>query len=163
MTSRRGFSGVTPLRRKLRSMDYLTSRGVMVEIRAGAEAIERDMIGGAPIDEGDLARSIAHKLGRDGFTAVIGPGADNATIMKSGLGDVASKFTKGGELTSVTIRNKEARVNLFKALWAEFGTKDHGGTSARPFIQPAYDANKDQISRRTKAAVIKALKDAARG
>ena len=163
---RRGFAGVTKLRKTLRRFDESLTRDIKVELEAGAQAIERDMIGGAPVDEADLVNSIGYKMGRDGFTAVIGPAADSAQI-KSGFGVVNEKFTKAGNLTAATVRNKTARMQLYKALWAEFGTKagEPGSSSkpARPFIQPAYDANKDRLTERIRAAVDRALKEAASG
>lgn len=158
--SRRGYSGINKLRRTIRRMDDEVSGGIKKEIKSAAQSIEMDMLGMVPVDEGDLARSIAYKLGRDGLTAVIGPAADSVQI-KKGFGGVDLKYTKSGNLTAATIRNQKARFELYKAHWVEFGTKQgKPGSSAqpaRPFIQPAYDANKDRFTKRVKDAVAKAI------
>lgn len=160
------------MRKKLRKMDESITDGIKKAIADGARDIERDMVGGAPVDEGDLVRSIATKIGSDGFTAVIGPGADNAHITKNGFQDVKTGIvdgklvgiTKSGADTKATVRNKHAVAQIYKALWIEFGTKagkpGSHATPARPFIQPAYDVNKDSITANVKTAVAKALQEA---
>lgn len=156
---RMGFAGVTKLRRKLRRMDKSITQGVRSEIEAAAKSIEMDMLVMAPVDEGDLARSISYKIGKDGMTALIGPAA-RSTQIKRGLKSGPTKYTKSGRLTAATIRNKKARFELYKAMWLEFGTSN---MAARPFIQPAYDANKDEFTKRVRNAVSAALEEGASG
>jgi HK97 gp10 family phage protein len=158
---RSGFSGVTKLRKTLRRVDPEITKGLKDIVSNGAASIARDMAMMAPVDDGDLARSISYKMGRDGFTAVIGPGANNAQIRSKGFGEVKAKYTKSGALTKVTLRNKDARWQLYKALWVEFGTKTgKKGSSAqpaRPFLAPAMDLNRGRISRSVSAEINRIL------
>lgn len=162
----RGFVGVTRLRRKLRRMDQAITADIRQAIAAGARDIEQDMVGGAPVDEGDLVRSIAHKVSKDGFAAAIGPGAGTAQFTK-GFGVIKEKYTKDGGLTAASVRNKHIREQLYKARWIEFGTQQGKPGShpqpARPFMQPAFDANKHAITRAVHVAINTALKVAADG
>lgn len=160
----RGFSGVTKLRRKLRNMEPAMTDGVRAEISLVARQVETAMLGMVPVDEGDLASVIAHKLGRDGLTAVIGPGAGSVQI-KKGLGLSKQTYKKDGNLTAATVRNNFTRLQLYKANWIEFGTKSGKPGShsqpARPFIQPAFDINKDRFKRNVRRAVAQAINEAA--
>jgi len=98
--------------------------------------------------EGDMIESIDYKMGRDGLTAVIGPGAKRIRISKSPFN------------TTLYIKDKDkhAALQFFKAYWAEFGTK---GSSEKnippqvptPFMNPAYDAHKDRITKETRGMI----------
>lgn len=159
----RGFSNVSKLRRKLRKIDPEATRGVKKAVERAAQAIEADAIGNVPIDEGDLQRSISYKVGRDGFSAIIGPGVDRATIRSKGLGGATMKFTRSGALTSATIKDKDARFQLSKGLWVEFGTKSNDSGKSmppRPFMQPAFDVNKGWAVREIREAISDALESA---
>jgi len=171
---RRGFSQVTPLRRKLRRMPEEITRDIKVEIESAAQDIERDMIGGAPRDELNLVNSIGYKIGNDGFTALIGPAAESAQIkrgfkaVETGINDQGKRvgITKTGADTKATIRNKFALMQMYKALWMEFGTKGGNGTRpqpARPFIQPAWDVNRARLVKRVRHSVKKAIGRASDG
>lgn len=153
----RGFLGVTSLRKKLRRMDPEITDGIKTEISSIAKEMETAMLGMVPVDQGDLAETIAHKLGRDGLTAVVGPGAASAQI-KRGMKMSQQKYKKDGTVTASTARNNNVRFQLYKAHWIEFGTKKK---AARPFIQPAFDINKDRFKRNVRAAVKKAIDEAA--
>jgi len=164
--SKSAYSGVAKLRRLLRKMDPETVKGVTDAMKRGAESIHYDMLSSVPQDSGDLARSIGTKKGRDGMTYYIGPGADRASVVKLGFGQADQKYTKSGALTKATISNNDARFQLYKANWIEFGTKPHGGhpgTPARPFLNPAYDANSRRIMSEVQNAIAKALESAANG
>jgi len=162
--SKRAYQGINKLRRLLRKMDPEITQPVKDAIKQGAQAIEADMMMGAPVDEGDLQRSISYKLGNDGMSAYIGPGADRAVIRKSGFAGGARKYTKSGDLTRATIKDDDARFQLSKANWIEFGVKPHGnhpGRPAAPFLNPAFDANRDWILREVQGAIDTAIKQAA--
>ncbi|MEM1142729.1 MAG: HK97 gp10 family phage protein [Pseudomonadota bacterium] len=150
---------MTKLRRTLRRMEEEITEGVASEIETVAKTVEQNMLGMVPVDEGDLASVIAYKIGRDGFSAVIGPGAGSAQI-KKGLGLSAQKYLKGGGVTAATARNNFIRLQLYKAHWIEYGTRN---VPARPFIQPAWDVNKDQFRRQVRRAVDIAIGKAADG
>jgi HK97 gp10 family phage protein len=165
----RGYAGVDKLRRLLKKIDPEVVAGVRAKVEEGSQAIARDMRAGAPRDQGDLLNSISYKLSGDKLAAYIGPGADRANIIKHGLKTTKTtkagstsllKTTKRGNLTSATIKDQNARFQLYKASWVEFGTKPHGshpGTSARPFINPAFDANKNWLLNDMRVELDKAL------
>lgn len=161
-----GYKGMSKLRKLLKKVDP-EARGLVADvIEGGAKAIENSMIISAPVDSGDLVHSISYKLGRDGLSAYIGPGADRAAITKKGFGQTRRRYTSTGNLTSATIKDLDARFQLYKAHWIEHGTKGHGGhpgQPARPFINPAYDANANRIKRDLSKAIDDALEMAARG
>jgi len=161
------FKGIGKLRKTLRRIEPEAVEGIIKTIASGAKDIERDMIGGVPVDEGDLARSLTSVLSRDGLSAAVGPGVNRSHVLRRGFGDVASKFTKTGKLTAGTIRDRDAQRQLFKALWIEYGTKfGKPGSSAqpaRPFMAPAFDANKDGITRALRKDIKLALKRASSG
>lgn len=162
MSRRSGFAGVTKLRRTLRRVDPEITSDLKSTVERGAAAIARDMAMMAPRDDGDLSNSIAYKMGRDKLTAIIGPGADRATIRSKGFTAGAIKYTKSGNFTKAYLKDKHARFQLYKALWLEFGTKagkkGSSPTPARPFIAPAMDMNRSRIIGEVNTAINKALK-----
>jgi len=123
MSRARGYAGMSKLRKLLNKMEPDTRGLVSDVIEDGAQAIRADMMIGAPVDDGDLVRSISYKLGRNGLSAYIGPGADRASIAKRGFGQSQRRYTKGGSLTSATLKDDHARLQLYKAHWYEHGTK----------------------------------------
>lgn len=167
MRRKAGFAGIDRLRRKLRRMDPEISRDVKLALESGAQSIRDTAIGMVPRDTGDLADSIHYKVGRDGLSVAIGPGADRALIVSKGLTGFKAKFTKSGALTKTSMKDKKAREQLYKAIWVEFGTKvGKSGSSAqpaRPFMQPAFDVNKSRILSEVRAAVKKAVDTSAGG
>ena len=170
---RKGFSGVTKLRKTLRRLDSDVTSEIREVIRRGANSILHDAKANAESanygkepgirDTGDMIDSMDVKFGRDGFTALIGPGAESI----KGLKAVKEVRLKSGKLSKVTIRNKRARRNVFKGLWAEFGTKGDPTQNIpkivpAPFMQPAYDVNEGWIKKDLGKAIEKALANAVR-
>jgi len=146
-----GVSGNKKLRRTLRRVDPVTNSKVAAAIEDTAEKIESAAVAFAPVDEGDLVRSIARKKGRDGLTYVIGPGAKSVKISKSPFAEAA---------VGVTGATKSHRLmQFFKGFWIEFGTRN---MPARPFMKPAFDFNRDQGVRDVQRAIKKALEEASR-
>jgi hypothetical protein len=163
MSRRSGLSGVSKLRRTLRRLDPVLTKEIRREIEITAGAIQADAIAGAPIDEGDLVRSIDYKIGRDGLTAVIGPGAAAAEIARRKTG---SAFGTRNAKLKLSKRNTEALYQFFKGYWIEYGTKGVGGVGAqpaRPFMGPAYQANERAAVAGLRRAIGQALKKASGG
>jgi len=108
--------------------------------------------------EGDMIESIEVQMGRDGLTAVIGPGAKRIRLSKSPFD------------TTLYIKDKDkhAALQFFKAYWAEFGTK---GAPSRnippqvptPFMNPAYDSKNRDILKNRDRIVHKVLIEVTRG
>jgi hypothetical protein len=116
------------------------------------------MISGAPRDTGHLIEEIGIRYGRDGLTAVIGPAARHINISANPF-DTTKRLSR---------RRKRAALAFFKAYWAEFGTKGSPERNvppqpARPFMQPAFDRNRDQAIRDMRRAIQRALEEASRG
>lgn len=162
MRRRSSFSGIRKLRRTLRRIDPEVTADLKVTFRNAAETISNDAAAGAYAqglyDSGDMIASITYKMGRDGLTAVIGPGADRIKISKNPFD--TTLYVKD--------RDKHAAMQFFKAYWAEFGTKGVPSKgippqSATPFLNPAFDANKGWIARQTKDGISASLRAASNG
>lgn len=163
-----GIKGLNELRRTLRRIEPELQQPIQTAIHNTAEAIKADAIAGAPVDEGDLVRSIDYKIGRDGFTAVIGPGAKAAEIARSRGGSAFATRTRKGEVIRMSATNKNLLFQFFKGYWHEFGTKgspEHNipPLPARPFMTPAYLLNEEYGKAQVRAAVKAALDKASRG
>lgn len=158
---RSAWRGVTKLRKTLRRIDPEVTK----ELKESFEQYASNIADTAAYiayskglyDEGDLIASIEYQMGRDGLTALIGPGAKRIKISKSAFD------------TRLYVKNKDkhAALQFFKGYWAEFGTK--GATDRnippqvpRPFMNPAYDAYKDKITRETRRMVAGILRQATR-
>lgn len=159
---RSAFRGVNKLRRTLRRLEPESLDGIKAAFKRGAETIHFDAISNAMgqgiYDTGDMVASIAINYGRDGLTAVIGPGADTVKINKSPFN------------TTLYVSNKAktAAWNFFKAYWAEFGTKGYPAKNippqpARPFMAPAFDSNKDRIAREVQREIRMTLQKVSSG
>jgi hypothetical protein len=151
-----GFTGANKLRKTLKRLDPEITKDVKIALATGAENISNDAAAIAfskgIYDTGDLIDSIEFQLGREGLTALIGPGAKRLKISKSPFNTTLY----------VTDRDKYGAWQFFKGYWAEFGTKGSSEHNippqiARPFMQPSYDANKDAISTSIQRAVNRAL------
>lgn len=163
-----GLRGINKLRRTLRRLEPEVQDLVKVAIVNTSEAIKQDAIAGAPVDEGDLVRSIDYKIGRDGLTSVIGPGAKAAEIARSKGGSAFATQDRKGEIIRMSASNKALLFQFFKGYWHEYGTKgspDHGipPLPARPFMNPAYLLNEAYGKAQVRAAVKAALERASRG
>lgn len=160
--------GTNKLRRTLRRIEPGISQGVKDDVRDIAEAVKWDAVSRAPVDEGDLVRSIDYRLGRDGLTAIIGPGAKAADIArrkKPAGGNVFRAATKGVRLSKA---NKELLFQFFVGYWNEYGTKGNPRKNiparpAQPFMRPAWDLNRQWGIDRMRRSVNNALERAARG
>jgi len=172
-SQRKGLSGVTKLRRTLRRLDPEITSEVREVVRRGANSILFDAKQNARSadygkepgirDTGDMIDAMGIKYARDGFTALIGPAAEDVKT----LGKVNEKVTKRGAMTKATVRSKKARWTALKGLWAEFGTKGVPSknippVTPAPFMQPAYDTNKSWIARDARKATGDAIAAAVR-
>lgn len=169
----RGYAGITKLRKTLRRIEPEATDGIKVAIKNGAEAIESAILfyGHDHHITGDMLQSVDTKLGRDGMTAVIGPGAGSISVSKSPFNTTLY----------VSQTSKHDAWQFFKAYWIEFGTKGAAArmiTSgpykgrmspeipplpAKPFVQPAWDSNKTSVIASVKQAVKNALMRASNG
>lgn len=140
-----GYSGMNKLRKTLKRLEPESVKGIKTELASGAESIWMDAV--VTLQSklsgngyGDLVASMTIKYGRDGLTAVIGPGAKTVTINKSPWN------------TRLYVKDKQKHEawQFFKGYWFEFGTKGYPEKNIpeqrpQPFMQPAYDGNKNRI------------------
>lgn len=166
MSRKKSYAGIDKLRRTLRKIDPEAQTPVKEAVKNGAQLIEFDILRSVPVDEGDLQRSISYKLGRDGFTAYVGAGADRAQIVKKGFSQSVRRYTKTGALTKATIDDDNARFQAYKLHWFEEGTKPNGahpGIPAMHIKKRAFDANKTWIRKQIDDGIAAALEKASRG
>lgn len=162
-----GIRGTNKLRRTLRRIDPAVTQGIRDDIRDVSEAVKQDAINLAPVDEGDLVRAIDFRIGRDGLTSVIGPGAKAADIAgrkKKSRGNVFAAVARGIRLSR---SNRDLLFEFFKGYWIEFGTKGNASNnippqSARPFMRPAWQLNRGFGVQRMRQSVSKALRKVSR-
>lgn len=160
---RSGLQGVDKLRLKLRRMEKVVESGIKPAVKQTIMDIEASAKMFVPKDTGDLMRSINHKVSGDGMAAVVGPWAKSAIVASLVKGGIFNN-KGGGEMSAL---DKKKKFQFFKGYWIEFGTKGAPDRNippqpARPFMQPAFDANKSAGLSRVKSAVDKQLKDVAR-
>lgn len=160
MSRARGYAGLSKLRKTLRRLEPEAAEGIKTSFKHGAELIQYDIIqnGLQHRITGDMLRSVDVKMGRDGLTAVIGPGASRIRIGKSPFDTTMYKSAEG----------KHQAFQFFKAYWIEFGTKGYPERNipaqpAQPFVQPAYDANKGWIVRNVQDEIRATLRNVTSG
>ena len=144
-------SGDKRLRRTLRRIEPQTGHEVGDAVERTARDIEANALMFVPVDEGDLARSIFAKRGRDGLTYVIGPGAKSVNISKNPFQRAALGIKSGTQ--------RDRYFQFFKGWWIELGTSRQ---PARPFMQPAFDLAKRRGLRDIQRAIGVALDKASR-
>jgi hypothetical protein len=163
MARRSGFAGVTKLRKTLRRLEPEATEGIKDAMRDAAEKIHFDSIINLRSQlsgkgEGELEYSVTYKMGRDDMTAVIGPGAKHVKITKNPFDTTQYKSKP----------SKHSAMQFFKGYWFEFGTKGDPENNippqpARPFMNPAYDANKDKILKDVQGEIHDVLQDLTNG
>lgn len=165
-----GIRGVNHLRRTLKRLDPEIRRELADAVESGAKAIELAAQAFVPVDEGDLRRSIGHKMSGDKLTAIIGPAAKQLARV-GGRTSAGAAFSATrqkmliGKRESTTIRNKKALFQFFKGYWLEYGTKGYPKHNIpplrpRPFMRPAFSKNERLIVRNVEQGVKKALERA---
>jgi hypothetical protein len=164
MSKNRGYSNVTPLRRKLRKLNKHLDNGIKPALIESLTMVAETARGNVPKDTGDLAASIAIAVSGDGLSGVAGPAAKNAKVKKALSTGATSAFaTRGGGTLSEG--NKKKLFQFFKGYWIEFGTKGNAARNippmpARPFMQPAWDSNQGAIKSKMTAAINEQLRKA---
>ena len=156
--------GITKLRRTFNRIENLELKELRDVLKNGARAIKQDAIGGAIAQDikltGDMIASIDYKLSADKLTAIIGPSAKEAKIIKNPWN--TSQFSQY-KRESTKVRKKAAQWNLMKAWWAEFGTGPPIPQGPQPFMNPAFEKNKRSITEKARKAQAKVLRRASGG
>lgn len=172
MARRSRVEGPNQLRRKLRRIDPEITKSLRDALARAASAIEAAATQLVPVDTGDLAGSIEHKISADGLTAVIGPGARAAEIIRSKTGSQFGRFAKAGKRKGQKVNmrgaNKKLLMMFYRGYWVEFGTKGSAKhnippQSPRPFMRPAFDINKGRAKSEIAARINQVLKTVSAG
>lgn len=155
--------GINKLRRTINRLEQEEREVIQKALYRAARDIQKDAIGIATLKNirltGEMIESISIKRSRDKLSAVIGPGADRITQLKNNPWNT-SGFT--GKRSDTVIKNNEAQWNMMKAWWAEFGTGPPVPQDPRPFMNPAWEENKDKFTRHVRAAVKRTLRKVSR-
>ena len=150
--------GADKLKRKMQAFPQLAREQIAKALEQSAEEIVRMAKSLAPVDDGDLQRSIGWTWGD----------APKGSIT---IGTVRQEGKGAGNLAiTIYAGNSEA----FYARWVEFGTSPHvnggrfagtanPGIRAQPFFYPAYRAMRKRVRGRTTRAIRKAARTAAAG
>jgi len=153
--------GVAKLRRTFNRLEKVELVELRAIIKEGAMDIKRDGIANAITQDikltGEMIASIDYKLSGDKLTAVIGPAAKEAKIVKNRWNTAQFSHYKR---ESTKVRKKAAQWNLMKAWWAEFGTAGPIEQQPMPFMNPAFYKNEAQISAKARRAQAMILKKA---
>jgi len=164
--------GPNRLRRKLRKIEPDITQQLRNVIRDGANRIAWTAAAFVPVDTGELRASIETKVSSDGMTAIIGPGAKAAEILRTRTGSEFGRFVRKGKnrgkKVNLSKMNKRLLMNFYKGYWIEFGTKGSAKKNipaqpARPFMRPAFDTNQAVIASRVKSAINNILQRASSG
>lgn len=160
MSSRRAYGRLSKTRKLLRRLPDDLTDPVRSAFEKGASDIAEEarfnLASTRNTETGDLMASIEYKVSRDGLTAVVGPGAKAANIIKKATG---SSFATRSTKVRMSKRSKSLLFQFFKGYWLEFGTKH---IAPRPFMGPAFDANRERISADVQRGISSALDKAAR-
>ena len=155
MSRARGYAGLSKLRKTLRRLEPEAAEGIKDTFEKGAQLIQYSVIqnGSEHRISRDMFPSVSYKMGRDGLTAVIGPGADRIRIGKSPFDTTLYKSAEG----------KHQAFQFFKAYWIEYGTKGDPERGippqrAQPFVNPAYDEHKGWIVENVQGEIRAALR-----
>lgn len=156
----RGYAGVTKLRRLLRRLDSDLTVPIREAIADGAQAILGDMQMMVPVDKDELRPALSARVSRDGFTAVIGPAIKDVLRIGTKANTLARRVAGEG-----VVVDDQQLFQAYKALWIERGTKgspEHNvpPQPARPFMEPAFDQNKQEIINRAQIGITVALRAA---
>lgn len=156
--------GIRKLRRTLNRMEKEDRAVVQDALAKAAYKIKKDAISNVLrhdlILTGKMRDSIDVAFSNDRMTAVIGPGAKHAYVRNNPF-DTGS-FGKY-KYKKAEIKAKEAQFNLMKGWWAEFGTGPPIEQRPKPFMNPAYNKNKDQFTAEIRRKVNQVLKKLALG
>lgn len=130
-------------------------------IKSSAMVIERDAILLAPVDSGDLKRSIRHVTENDGMEAVIGAEARHGLFVEKGTGEFAENGQgrrgywvyvtgqppgPGGKTHTLATAKRAVAFLRSKGLEAYYTN----GMHPQPFMEPSFRNNKSNIERLAK-------------
>lgn len=154
-----GYGGLSKLRKTFKRMEPEVRELVAREIKETARDVKKDAIGIAILkdirDTDEMIRSIDYKMGRDGSTAVIGPGAAATAWQKKPWDNTSDRAIR------MSANQKHMKMQFFKGYWQEFGTVNR--PEKRSFMGDAWEANEPGARLRISRAVQRALEISARG
>ena len=155
--------GANKLRRVLKRLEKDESEAVKKALRHGAEKVKADAIGYAILKDikltGEMIRSIDTKYSSDKFSVMIGPGVDRMRSMKNNPWNTSGFRSRRAD---TILKDNEAQWNFMKAWWAEFGTGPPIEQDPKPFMNPAWDNNRNALVKKINQAVVATLRRASR-
>jgi HK97 gp10 family phage protein len=179
-----GVSGGAKVRRKLSRISREADKPIKPVLEEVAQKIVNDAKSRVPVASGALRDSIEYKLSSDGLTVAIAPSIRTGTVRKATKGGALDKNKV--DFSRMRAASKEKFFQAVKGYWIEFGTK--GGEinartvssmtdgsvfygkqvimparPAQPFMNPAYEANKEAAQTKVAEAINKMLDEVARG
>ena len=130
-------TGFSKLKRLLKALPDEATGELKEAVRDSAETMAQTARELVPVRTGALRDAIQVAIRRDGLSAAIGPG----------------------------VRSKKLAKTVFYAVMVEFGTKGDPSRNippmpAQPFLNPAFEMNRDKAVARTRAAINKAVREA---
>ena len=155
-----GLHGVTKLRKFLRKAGKHNgelTKGLIKTLDLQAEETVFVMQRNAPVDDGDLIRSIDMVASNDRLTQVIGPGVKGTTTAKKRTGSRfgTQRIGVSGKKVNFSAQTNFDRFQYMKAYWLEKGTKK---MRAHRFIEPTWNSMKGRAA----SALRKSVKDTLR-
>lgn len=159
MAARRSRVISTRARIKMRRLLQHTETDMKPTMEHIAQMVLDSMQEGVPRDTGSLADALTAFVSKNGLRVEVGL-RGKKKLHEFFYARFIEFGTKGHEIKPVS-----GKALSFDALGGDgeiFGAVDHPGQPARPFMQPAYDTNKDEILRMINAMVNEALEKAQR-
>lgn len=160
----RGYAGLSKLRKTFKRLPPTLQRDISQTLEWAGKEVMIDAVMIANMKDirqsGDMIESISFKLHRDGSSVLVGPSANKASWQSYGW-DTRSKGAQ-----NLSIKQKDAQWQYFKAYWAEFGTQPHslGGGRQHPGIQPrsfmeeAWNSNAPGVTAKVNKVVNETLR-----
>lgn len=155
--------GINKVRKMFNRIDLEERREVQTALASAAITVMNDAKSLARlhglIRTGAMIDSIAIKFSRDRMTAIIGPGAKSAVVRANPFDTGQfNREVRRFRYEGVKIRHKQAQWNLMKAWWAEFGTGPPVPQPPTPFMNPAWEINKNILTMRVRGSVERVIR-----
>lgn len=138
--------GEARVRADLSRYSSKTQRNVKIEVDRWGKKIQADARRNAPVDTGNLRRSIKESKANNGFTSVVKVDAEYGVFVEYGT----SKHFPPTESLEGWARRKLGNEKLAFLVARKIFKK---GTPAQPFLFPAFEKNRKKFIRAVKAVL----------
>lgn len=137
--------------RKLAAVSEAAARGVIAETALAVQAGAKRRV---PVDTGRLRSSIRAKFTADGLSAIVWTDVQYAAAIEHGRG--AGKKAPPSDALAGWLQRHGGDPRLAYVVARSIG---EDGFPARPFLRPAAEEQRPMFWQRTRAAMLKALKE----